>query len=383
VKVDPTDPYADDPARHPGLKFHATKPCNAEVPAAMLMDSWITPNDVWFIRHHHPVPEFDVKAWKLNIDGIGVKPLLLSLEDLKSRFDEREVTATLQCGGNRRSGLNRVLKTSGIDWGFGAISTARFKGVLLRDVLLYSGMLTPELAESLGVRHIIFEGEDGVQASIPIEKALDPYGDVLLAYEMNGEPLPREHGAPLRVVVPGVVGIRNIKWLTKAHTSTEEAQGPWQRGIAYKGFSPNRKNVDGVDVESVLSIQETPVTSCIVAPQDGGFCELDSLEIKGFAWSGGGKGIVRVDVSLDGGRTWVDAELFAGNEQNPRRAWAWTFWKAEVDVPENLRGKLLQVVVKATDAAYNCQPERPEPIWNLRGLNNNSWHRVNVQHRDD
>ena len=133
-------------------------------------------------------------------------------------------------------------------------------------------------------------------------------------------------------------------------------------------------------MEKVLSIQEQPVTSVIVDPQEGSTCECDdTIGVKGFAWSGGGRGIVRVDLSIDGGVTWHEAELGEGAEQHPSQAWAWTFWSAELPLPSGTKsGESVQVICKATDAAYNTQPENAAPIWNARGLNNNSWHRVSA-----
>jgi sulfite oxidase len=384
---DETDPYDQDPDRHPGLIFHNNKPCNAEVPVELMMDSWLTPNPVWFIRHHHPVPVIDAGKYRLQISGFA-KPINLTLEDLKSRFLKKEVVSTIQCGGNRRSEMDKVEKTSGIPWGIGACSTARWGGVYLREVLMHCIGLSLEAVECNNVRHVIFHGLDDMQASIPIEKALSPYGDVLLAYEMNGEPLPPEHGYPIRLVAPGVVGVRNVKWVGRIEVSSVEAQGPWQRGIAYKGFSPNVKAFDRpgspsrLEIEQVLSIQEMPIQSSIISPKPGATVTLDDIEIRGFAWSGGGRGIVRVDVSADDGQTWWTADLLDGSEQHPTRAWAWTFWEAVVPVPDELRGKEVTIMCKATDSSYNCQPERPEPIWNVRGLNCNCWHRVELQHDD-
>jgi len=376
------DPYDADPERHPGLIFHNNKPCNAELPPELLMDSWSTPNPVWFIRHHHPVPVIEPEKYRLFVEGDGTKGVNLTMEDLKTRFLKREVTTTIQCGGNRRSDLNFVEKTSGIPWGFGAISTATWGGVSLREVLMHCAGLSLEAVEWNGIKHVVFHAIDSMQASIPIEKALSPYGDVLLAYEMNGEPLSEEHGAPLRLVVPGVVGVRNVKWVGRIVTSKVEAEGPWQRGIAYKGLSPMIKDVTGVDLDKVASIQEMPVQSAIVSPKPGSITELDDIEVKGFAWSGGGRGIVRVDVSIDNGKTWTTADLGAGSQQHPNRAWAWTFWEASVTIPEALRGGEVTVLCRATDTSYNTQPERAEPIWNLRGLNCNCWHHVKVFHED-
>lgn len=373
------DPYASDPDRHPGLLFHNTKPCNAELPVTLMMDHWITPNALWFIRHHHPVPTIDESKYKLFVEGVGMKSICLDIEDIRTRFTQTEVTCTIQCGGNRRGEFNKLEETSGIAWGPGAMSTATFKGVLLRDILTYSGLMTPRSAEEDGVRHVIFEAVDGMQASVPIEKALSPYGDVLLAYEMNGELLPPEHGWPLRAVVPGHVGVRHVKWLSKVRTSDVEATGPWQRGIAYKGFSPSVKSMkdfDEASIEQIQSIQEQPVTSTILVPGDGHVEEFDAVTVRGFAWSGGGRGIIRVDVSADGGATWHTADLQDGAEQHPARAWAWTFFEAEVPLPEGSEGQELEVCCKATDASYNTQPESIESIWNFRGLNNNAWPRV-------
>lgn len=348
------------------------------------MDNWLTPNPVWFIRHHHPVPVVDTGKFRVIVEGLeGSKPVSLSLEDLKRHFLKREVVSTIQCGGNRRSELDAVGKTSGIPWGTGAMSNAKWGGVYLREVLMHCAGVSLEGVEWGGLKHVVLFGVDGMQASIPIEKALSPFGDVLLAYEMNGEPLPAEHGFPCRLVVPGHVGVRNVKWVGRICVSKEEAEGPWQRGMAYKGFSPMVKSCAGMDVEKIPSMQEMPVQSTIVTPLAGSTTELDEVEVKGWAWSGGGRGIVRVDVSIDDGKTWVTAELGQGSEQPLGRAWAWTFWEASVAIPDALKGKELTLTCRATDSAYSSQPERAEPLWNLRGLNCNCWHRVKIQHKDD
>jgi len=385
-KVDESDPYSKDPVanRHPALIYHSNKPCNAELPRDLILDNWITPNPLWFIRHHHPVPIVDGSRYSLKVHGLGTKALNISIEDLRTRFTPHEVTTTIQCGGNRREEFNRLEETSGISWGSGAMSTATFKGALLRDVLTFTGLMTPQSAEKDGVKHVIFEGMDEMQASIPIEKALSVYGEVLLAYEMNGETLPSEHGFPLRVVVPGTVGVRNVKWVKTIQTSDEEAEGPWQRGISYKGLAPAIKSVKDFtqeELEKIQSVQEQPVTSMILEPKDGAVSELDDITVRGFAWSGGGRGIVRVDVSADGGKTWHTAELKEGSEQHPTRAWAWTFWECDVPKPDGLKdGATVEICAKAIDVAYNTQPESIEHIWNLRGINNNSWPRVLVKH---
>jgi sulfite oxidase len=184
----------------------------------------------------------------------------------------------------------------------------------------------------------------------------------------------------VRAIVPGTVGVRNVKWLQAVTTSDEESHGPWQRGIAYKGFSPNVRSFDGLEVDKVPSVQEQPVMSAITAPTPSDVVEGDTVDVRGFAWSGGGRGIVRVDLSADDGRTWHTATLKEGSEQKLSRAWAWTFYEAELPVPPGVKaGAELTIVAKATDASYNTQPESPEAIWNVRGINFNAWPRVTVK----
>lgn len=225
--------------------------------------------------------------------------------------------------------------------------------------------MTPALRPSCTSLQV-FKGADGMLASVPSEKATGARGDVLLAYELNGAPIPPHHGAPLRAVVPGHVGVRNVKWLDSVEASAEEAEGPWQRGIAYKGFNPSITSVEGLDVERIPSVQEQPVTSVIAEPAEGSVVDPDwkVVTVRGYAYSGGGRGIVRVDVSADGGKSWTSAQLKEGSEQPLTRAWAWTFWEADVPLPPEAEAKgAVEVVCKATDAAYNVQPEKLDGIW--------------------
>lgn len=373
-------PYAKDPSRSVILKVNSKEPFNAETPPVLLPEEFLTPNELFFVRNHLPVPVCEPSTYVLEVAGEGLVPVKLTLEDLRTKFPQHTVTATVQCAGNRREELGKVKEVKGISWTGGAIGNATWTGVKLRDVLLHVG-LRGEVEEK--IQHIHFEGLDknpltGVVygASIPVEKAMDPLGDCLLAYSMNGVELPRDHGYPLRAIVPGTVGARNVKWLAKIMASGDEYDGQWQKRD-YKGFSPS---VDwtNVDFSKAPAIQELPVQSLICSPQEGASFDMeeDTITVRGIAWSGGGRDVVRVDVSVDGGETWVEAELKEQQKQKRRRAWAWHQWEATVLLTTPQQS--VQLCCKAVDDSYNVQPDTAAPIWNLRGCLSNAWHRVNI-----
>lgn len=372
------DPYAKDPKRHPALIPSSEKPFNAEPPVALLLQDFLTPNSLFFVRNHLPVPAVDIKNHKLDIsiEG-GKKSKALTMDILKKKFPSKTVTTTLQCAGNRRSDMVKVKPVKGLNWGIAAISTAEWTGPTLNDVLRYSGIDI----DTVDCEHIQFEGmdtgPDGTTygASIPIELARDLKNEIILAYKMNGEDIPPDHGYPLRIIIPGVVGARQVKWLNKIVLSKEESLSHWQRRD-YKGFN---SSIDwhNVNFDTSQAIQFLPVQSAICEPEDGETLnDNEEVYVKGYAWSGGGRGIYRVDVSADGGKTWVSADL-EPNGQSPYRSWAWTFWEATVPIPKDHKGKV-ELVCKAADSQYNVQPDNVEGIWNLRGCLSNAWHRVQV-----
>jgi len=399
------NPYKDDPVLPAVMKVYNQTPINAEAPRVLETDNWITPTELWFVRNHHPVPIIEnIDNYKLafrlekpahhnsnstppNTPPDRSKKTHLTLQEftlpqLQGKFTEHSVVSSVQCGGNRRSEMNSVAFTNGIAWEISAISTAKWTGVKLRDVLHSIGVTNDKVEPGHAydwVKHVHFVAMDGMEASVPIRKALDRYGDVLLAYGMNDEILAQKHGFPLRVIIPGHAGVRNVKWIKEIRLSDEEAYGPWQRGMAYKGFGPSLKSLEDVDVEKIPSLQEQPVQSAICYPLPNELIPAnDILTVKGYAYSGGGRGIVRVDVSIDEGKTWHTANLLEGKEQPLDHAWAWTFWDCDFPITSDLVGNKLEVICKATDASYNVQPDSIKGIWNLRGINNNAWHRINV-----
>lgn len=369
---DLTDPYAADPKRHPCLKIASPKPFNAETPESLLIGNFYTPNELFYVRNHLPVPQIDPEDYVLEVSIEGGKSLTFSLNDIKE-LQKSSINATIMCAGNRRSDMMKVKAVKGLNWGPCAVGNAKWTGVKLRDVLKMAGIDDENYGE---FKHVHFEAYDSdvtntsYAASIPLWKAVDKRGDVLLAYEMNNEEIPRDHGFPVRVVVPGVVGARNVKWVGRIVVSKVESDSHWQQSD-YKGFSPS-VDWDNLDYKKSPAIQELPVISAICQTQ----IIDDYILVKGYAWSGGGQKIVRVDVGLDGGKEWYVADFDHQDSAEAPQHWSWTLWSCKVPVPD--QGKSVEVCVKAVDSAYNTQPERFENIWNVRGVLNNAYHRVTV-----
>ncbi|KAG8197175.1 hypothetical protein JTE90_011333 [Oedothorax gibbosus] len=373
------DPFASDPLRHSVLQPRSKKPFNAEPPNDLLVENFLTPNEVFFVRNHMPVPQIDPKEYELEISGLGIETITLTLDDIKNKFPKQTIAATIQCAGNRRSELNDVKEVKGLSWGTAAISNAEWGGASLCDVLKFAGVDFNDPK----IQHIQFEGLDTdpsntpYGSSIPAIKVLNPQNDVLLAYEMNGKELPKDHGYPVRVIAPGIVGARNVKWLGKIIVSEEESKSHWQTND-YKGFSPST-DWDNVDFTKSPAIQELPVNSAICKPSNNSSVAVrnNKIKVEGYAWSGGGRKIVRVDVSADGGKTWHVADMM--QDSSPLyRCWAWTLWHIEIPVQAK-DGTELQIICKAVDSSYNVQPDSFPAIWNLRGVLGNAWHRVNVK----
>ncbi|KAI1499011.1 Oxidoreductase, molybdopterin-binding domain-containing protein [Biscogniauxia marginata] len=390
------DPFISDPARDCRLRKMTEKPCNAETPGDELADSFLTPNEVFYVRNHMWVPV--VETAEADSYGITVElpdgdTKTYTIGELKARFKQHTVTAVLQCSGNRRNDMTRYAKnTNGLQWTVGAISCAKWEGVLLRDVLADAGLLLSDPGED--AQHVQFTGLEAYGASIPITSAIDPRGDVLLAFKMNDKPLPPDHGFPVRVVVPGHVAARCVKWVNKIVVSDEESNTTWQRKD-YKCFGPNETKQDW---DKYKAIQVMPVTSAITrtrlkpvakdrsVTRTAGEQEKDEassrvVQLEGYAYSGGGREIQRVDVSLDGGETWDQAQLIDdANLEKGSKTWCWKRWVYEGALPkvEN-KGKgeaKTTFIVKATDDAYNTQPETHKSIYNLRGNLATAWHRV-------
>jgi sulfite oxidase len=272
----------------------------------------------------------------------------------------KKVITTIQCGGNRRGEFD---KTSGTQWGIGAISTAEWEGIPLCNLL-----------ENYNAKYIHFEGYDGVKSSIPFKKGRNCFGDVLVAYKMNGVELPRDHGYPVRIIVPGYVGIKNIKWLKKITLSNEEVDGPWQRGMAYKilpGSIRCLEDVSKIDLDKIDTIEELPIQSCITHIEEiRENINNKNFRIHGYTYSSKPMIFPRVDVSIDGGKTWKIAGVNPHFEDLLKFKWGWALWSVDVKIDDTP----CDIICMASDKG-TVQPSDIKDIWNIRGLANNSVHK--------
>jgi sulfite oxidase len=324
-------------------------------------DQWLTPVAHFFVRNHmHEPGELTAEGWRLSIGGEVEKPLTLALADV-GKLQSNSVVNTLECAGNGRS-LHRP-QVPGIQWGKGAVGTAKFSGPRLRDVLQHAGV------KSSG-KHVMFRGLDEVPGkvppfirSIPIEKALD--SDTLIATHMNDEPLTKHHGFPARALVPGWIGAASCKWLTEIKVLDSEFVGNFM-SPGYRFPNQSVKPGDSVKPEDTHVVTGLNVKSVIAGPLDGSTLKTGKLTVHGAAWAGEAD-IVKVEVSADGGSSWNAAEL--GPEQS-RYAWRlWSYgWNAK-------RGDHI-IQSRATDSQGRVQPA--EAVWNPSGYLYNAVDEVKI-----
>ena len=333
------------------LLVRNARPLDAESPLEALR-TFETRNDLFFVRSHHVVPAEIATPWTLTIDGDVARPVTLRLDDIRRMRAERRA-ATIECAGNGR-GLFELPATSGVQWGVGAVSNATWTGVPLSALLERAGVQASAL-------HFWMEAADRSPLatvpkflrSIPREIAL---GDAFVAYEMNGQPVPLQHGGPLRLIVPRWYGMASTKWLTHIHAQAKESDNHFMaRGYSYADGSP-------VDLMRVKSIITAPLTDEQV--------RVATTRVTGVAWTGAGT-VSKVEISSDGGTTWQQARF-----TTEARAGTWRLWEADVAVRSAGEQRIR---ARATDSGGQIQPERASA--NPAGYGNNSIHEVRFSAR--
>ena len=336
---------------------------NHGMPLEVLRED-VTPVGLHYLLIHYDIPHVDANAWRLTVDGLVAHELSLSLDDLRA-LPAHEVVATMECAGNGRARLEP--RPVSQPWLLEAVGTGRWRGVLLRDVLESAGV-GERAVEVLftGLDRGVESGEEQLfQRSLTLGDAHQP--DVLLAYQLNGVPLPPQHGFPLRLLVPGWYGMTNVKWLSRI-TLIDEPFAGYQQARGYRWRQS--EDDDGEPLSRILP------RALMVPPGIPDFMSRErtlragATTIEGRAWSGHAP-VTRVEVSTDDGATWRTAQL--GDDHLGR--WAWRRWSIDWD-PAPGRHVL---ACRATDEAGNAQST--EPRWNVGGYANNAVQRVvvNVQ----
>ncbi|TLY73652.1 MAG: oxidase [Gammaproteobacteria bacterium] len=346
----------------------AFRPPNFETPLADLAAPF-TRNDAFFVRYHLAViPRVDPGTWRLQIAGASAQhPLTLSLRELRSGFEQVSVAAVNQCAGNRR-GLFTP-RVPGVQWGSGAMGNALWRGVRLRDVLHRAGV-APDALE------VVFDGADSpilpatpdFLKSLPVERALDE--NTLIAFEMNGQPLPHWNGAPARLVVPGWVGTYWVKHLTAIRIEPKAFDGFWMKA-AYRvptGAFPGSRFTTQENAETT-PVTELMVNSLITSHVSGARLRRgERAELAGQAWDGGA-GIEGVEVSADRGQSWRDAAL-----QRDLGRFAWRGFRFALDTS---RAGPLEMAVRARSRGGAKQPDTLTP--NPSGYHDNIVQSVSLE----
>lgn len=418
------------------LKKHLSFPYCSEAPEQDLIEEFYTPIDLFFVRNHNQVPDIlneisDINKYTFKIyipkeneeeDLKKDKKLErisnseddnenegeegeeeeedsvyfdneIDLKTLKSSYKKKSLETITACSGNRRKyfTLNGEV-TKGLQWGNGAISNGVWEGYSLRsildDYLLKYRKEHIVYDENISKYHLICEGYDHdlqkehYSVSVPLKYA---YETGILADKYNNQDIPLDHGYPLRLIIPGFVGVRNVKWVKSIKISLSESESSYQQ----KDYKIIRgKSADGVDLNKLSPVYKWEVNSAILKPEDNFEIEVDSLnndlEIKGWAIGSYGNEISDILISFDDGRTWsniVQSDLLYNRDENGK-VFGWTIWRYKITKKDLLKRKemnyRLPVLIKARDVFGNEQKESIEEIWNFRGIMNNSCHKINI-----
>ncbi len=346
------------------LTVRVMRPFDAETPVREFT-SWLTPNERFFVRSHFgppPTETVEPEAWRLTVKGLVKEGLSLKLKDLQ-QFEPVTLTSVLQCSGNGRA-YHRP-QVPGVQWEHGAVGNAQWTGVRLRDLLQQAGVKPQGL-------HVQLQGADRpvlatvplFTRSIPLSKAVHP--DTLLAYEMNGRPLPLLHGAPLRVITPGWMAESCTKWLTEITVRADESPGYFMQQ-AYRMPETSIQPGSGLPGTAMIPVEEMVVKSLIAAPGEGDTVRKGPVTIQGVAWAGD-VSVAQVEVSCDDGRTWEPARFIGDDQPYAWRQWQY-IWNAKAAGPT-------AILCRATDFRGERQPKKSP--WNPGGFLWSGWDRLSV-----
>ncbi|MFD3165691.1 sulfite oxidase [Herpetosiphon sp. NSE202] len=350
-------------AKSATMQVVQAEPLNAGTPLDELVDAYIQPNSQFFVRTHGTVPTLDPETTSITIHGLIDEPWSISVGEIKQQLPYVEQVATLQCAGNRRQEMHAYKAIYGeLPWGANGLSTATWGGAPLR-ALLERCAIQPAAKHLLGVSYDQVErhGQSfGFGGSIPLDEPMIEHA--LLAYTMNGEALPALHGGPLRLVIPGIVGARSIKWLRSLEFSAEPSHNYFQRR-AYRLAQSNEPEA----WHEAPMLHELPVNAVVCQPAPEQALAAGAITLAGYAITGGQALIERVEISFDQGQHWQTASLI----DEPKLG-CWSRWQAELE----LAAGDYECWVRATDTLGQQQPD--QPAWNVKGYHHNAIQRLDL-----
>ncbi|KAE8270754.1 hypothetical protein A4X09_0g1573 [Tilletia walkeri] len=413
------------------IRLTGKHPLNVEAPLADLWNAgFLTPQNLFYVRNHGAVPQVDVEKaqnWRLEVHGLCRRPTTFSIDDLKRLFPTISMPVTLVCAGNRRGEQIRVKPGLGFFWGAAGVSTGIFTGVRLSDILDYVQPIRPvsgfpydhdhtkKGTRQARARHVIFEGTDELPngkygTSQRIQWCRDPMKGMMICWGLNGELLTPDHGFPLRLIVPGQIGGRMVKWLNRIEIAADESQHylhfkdnkvlPTQltadmaRSAEYDSFWKDPKYIiNDLNVNAAMTVPDhNEILQLKASDSEAG--EESMYQMQGYAYTGGGKRVHRVELSFDEGVNWELAEVsypediyrvkplvnhpFFGTLDitDTEMSWCWCFWSFKVPRSKFADGSVSAIFVRATDEGLAAMPR--DMYWNATCMMNNWWFRVAV-----
>ncbi|CAD7697183.1 unnamed protein product [Ostreobium quekettii] len=378
--------------RHPKiLRLTGRHPLNCESPLDLLLGAgFVTPVSLHLVRNHGAVPKLDWKTHRIEVGGLVNNPVSMSMDELV-KFPSITIPVTVTCAGNRRKEENMIKKSIGFNWGPGSTSCTYWTGVRLCDILKHAGVKSPDQGAHFvcyrGPKGELPKGEDGSYGtSVTLAAAMDPSNDILLAYKQNGRWLTPDHGFPVRMLIPGYIGGRMVKWLSEITVTKEESNN-------FYHYHDNRVLPPHVDAELAKEegwwfkpdyiINELNIQSAAARPAHDEVVSLKHnkpYKIKGYSFTGGGRKVIRVEVSLDDGSSWRQATIHRFEKPNPYgKYWCWVFWDLTVETFDFTRCK--EILVRAWDSSQNGQPA--VITWNVMGMMNNCYFRIKIHPHTD
>ncbi|OAA69041.1 nitrate reductase [Cordyceps fumosorosea ARSEF 2679] len=388
------------------IRLTGVHPFNVEPPLTDLYDEgFLTSENLHYVRNHGAVPhcpDDESLDWTFTVDGLVEKPFTITVRDLIQTYEQLTYPVTLVCAGNRRKEQNVVRKSKGFSWGAAGLSTALWTGVPI-------GALLRMAKTKRNARYVCFEGADKLPngyygTSVKLNWCMDENRGIMVAHKMNGQALHPDHGKPVRIIIPGQIGGRSVKWLKKI-TITSEPSDNWyhvyDNRVLPTTISPDASaNLPDVWKDEKYAIYDLNVNSAICYPRHDEKLALktapETYKVRGYAYGGGGKRITRVEVTLNKGKSWQLADihypeddyrgapdgdtLYGGSTDMWWReaCFCWCFWEADVAVADLAAAD--DVMIRAMDEGMMVQPR--DMYWSVLGMMNNPWFRV-VIHRDE